>query len=122
MNLNVIMTEQEFLKKRQPIFVDPESGIAMIVSNQNLKDRNFAEILSNLKIYWLNTIRGYVWEDHLMLYINDYEIPNFAIGTCVYFFNFFPDIKWIGLGCNKGHVGDLWEPKLKVYKCDICSK
>jgi len=121
MNLNVIMTEQEFLQKRKPIYVDPDSGLATIVSNQNLKDKNFAEILSNQKIYWLNTIRGYIMDDHLMLYINDYEIPNFAIGTCIYFFNFFPDIKWIGLGCNKGCVGEVWPPKLKVYKCDICS-
>ena len=81
------MTEQEFLQKRKPVFVDPESGLATIVSNQNLKDKNFAEIFSNQKIYWLNTIRGYIMDDHLMLYINDYEIPNFAIGTCVYFFN-----------------------------------
>lgn len=110
------MTEQEFLQKRKPVFVDPESGLATVVNNTNLKDKNFAEIFSNQKIYWLNTIRGFIWEDHLMLYINDYEIPNFAIGTCIYFFNFFPDIKWIGLGCNKGCPGDLWEPKLIVSR------
>ena len=31
------MTEQEFLQKRKPVFVDPDSGLATIISNTNLK-------------------------------------------------------------------------------------
>lgn len=112
------MTEQEFLQKRKPVYVDPDSGLATVVTTSNLRDKNFAEIFSNLKVYWLNTIRGYIWEDCLMLYINDYEIPNFAIGTAVYFFTFFPEISWIGLGCNKGKPGEVWSPKLIVKKSD----
>ena len=45
------MTEQEFLQKRKPVFVDPDSGLATTVTSTNLKDKNFAEIFSNQKIY-----------------------------------------------------------------------
>ena len=49
------MTEQEFLQKRKPVFVDPDSGLATTVTSTNLKDKNFAEIFSNQKIYWYTT-------------------------------------------------------------------
>lgn len=28
----------------------------------------------------------------------------------------FPTIKWIGLGCNKGALGEVWTPKLKITR------
>lgn len=121
MNLNVIMTKEEFLTERTPVFVHPETGSATIVNNTNLKDKDFAEIFSNLKIGWFDTTRGYIYKDRLMLYVNDYELPRFAVGCCVYFFNFFPDIEWIGLGCNKGKPGEVWSPKLIVKRGGICS-
>lgn len=115
------MTKEEFLSKRTPLFIDPESGSVVQVNNTNLKDKDFAEIFSNLKISWLDTTRGYLLDNHLVLYINDYEIPRFHIGCCIYFFNLFPNIEWIGLGCNKGNPGEVWSPKLIVKKGGICS-
>jgi len=115
------LTKEEFLSKRTPVFIDPETGAITLVNNSNLKDKDFAEIFSNIKISWLDTTRGYLLGDFLMLYINDYEIPRFHIGCCIYFFNMFPNIKWLGLGCNKGKPGEIWSPKLIVSKGDICS-
>lgn len=51
-----------------------------------------------------------------MLYVNDFEIPNVSAQVFVYLFEYFPTIKWIGLGCNKGNIGEAWKPKLKIYK------
>jgi hypothetical protein len=33
-----------------------------------------------------------------------------------YLFNYFPDIKWIGFGLNKGKVGEVWKPKILVLR------
>lgn len=51
-----------------------------------------------------------------MLYWNDFEIPNITTAVFSYLFEYFPQIKWIGLGCHKGKVGEIWMPKLKIYK------
>lgn len=51
-----------------------------------------------------------------MLYWNDYEIPNVNVSLFSYLFEYFPTIKWIGLGCYKGQVGEIWKPKLVVTR------
>ena len=115
------MTKEEFLHARTPVFIHPETGSATLVNTASLKDKDFAEIFSNLKISWIDTTRGYLMDDFLMLYTNDYEIPRFHIGCCIYFFNYFPDIKWLGLGCNQGIPGEIWTPKLIIKRGGLCS-
>ena len=118
------MEIKEFLEKRIPVYINPDTGLIEVVNSSSIKNEDFAKIFYNLKIYWLNTIRGYLLDDHIILYINDYEIPNIAAGALVYIFNYFPNIKWIGLGCNKGKPGEVWPPKLLIRKVndDILSK
>ena len=106
---------EEFLEKRLPVWLHPETALLHIVSNQE-RNMNFQEIFMRLHIPWLFTTRGYIYEDHMILYINDYEIPNVNVSLLNYIFAYFPDIEWVGLGCNKGKQGEFWEPKLKVYR------
>lgn len=106
---------EEFLEKRLPVWLHPETALLHIVSNQE-RNMNFQEIFMRLHIPWLFTTRGYIYEDHMILYINDYEIPNVNVSLLNYIFAYFPDIEWVGLGCNKGKQGEFWKPKLKVYR------
>ena len=109
------MKIQEFLDKRTPVWLHPETILMHIVSNTD-RNSTFQEIFMKLHIPWLFTTRGYIYENHMILYINDYEIPNINVSLLNYIFAYFPDIEWIGLGCNKGNPGEFWEPKLKVYR------
>lgn len=76
-----------------------------------------AKWFSDEGITFLHTIRGYLIEDeYIMIYSNDFEIPDMNVKIISYLFEFFPTIKWIGLGCEKGKIGEVWQPKLKVTK------
>lgn len=112
------MTVEEFLQKRTPIYINPQTGILTVVNSASIRDLDFARIFFDLKIHWLNATRGYVMDKHAILYVNDYEIPAFAIDCIVYIFNYLPDIEWIGLGCNKGKPGEIWKPKLVIRRND----
>ena len=110
------MTEQEFLKTRIPIWLE---GSELHISRPTGTDVNdFHAYLSKKYGYdWIFTIRGYYWpKSHVTLYIGDYEMPNCTIMVASYIFNYFPDIKYIGFGCNKGEIGEIWEPKICVYR------
>lgn len=116
------MTEQEFLKYRTPIWLQ---GQDLHISRPTGTDVNdFHAYLSKKYGYdWMFAIRGYYWpKSHVTLYIGDYETPNCTIMIAPYLFNYFPDIKYIGFGCNKGEIGEIWKPKICVYKDEISNK
>ena len=110
------MTENEFLEKRTPIYIDNETALSVLVNNTDLKNKKFSEIFFKLHYPWLNTTRGYIFNNHMMLYVNDYEIPNVNVVLFQYLFTYLPDIEWIGLGCIKGEKGELWKPRLVIRK------
>lgn len=110
---------KKFLEKRTPVYIDNDTALAVIVNNTQLRNSTWAEIFSNLHYPWINTTRGYLMDDYLVLYVNDYEIPNFNIVLLPYLFTFFPKINWIGLGCIKGEPGELWKPKLVIRKNNL---
>ena len=111
-----------FLEERQPVYIDNDTGIALQVTNTNLKDKPFTYIFKELRVVWLNTTRGYLYDNHLILYVNDFEIPNLNFVMMQYLFQHFNEIEWIGLGLHKGKKDTFWEPKLKVYCNDIHNK
>ena len=116
------MTEQEFLEKRTPIWLE---GDDLHVSTPSKNDANdFHSFLSKKYGYnWLFCIRGYYWPgSHVILYIGDYETPNCTTLVAPYLFSYFPDIKYIGFGCDKGKVGERWPPKLIIVKNMDCLK
>ena len=115
------MTEQEFLEKRTPIWLEGEDlHISRPSSNADKSDMH--SYLSKKYGYnWMFAIRGYYWPgSHVMLYIGDYECPNCTTLVAPYIFAAFPDINYIGFGCNKGKVGEIWEPKILIARNMNC--
>lgn len=115
------MTEKEFLEKRIPIWLEGEDlHISRPTSNVDRNDMH--TYLSKKYGYnWLFAIRGYYWPgSHVMLYIGDYECPNCTTLVAPYLFSAFPDINYIGFGCNKGKVGEIWEPKILIARNMRC--
>jgi hypothetical protein len=114
------MTEKEFLEKRTPIWLEGED---LHVSRPSTTDGNDMHAFLSKKYgySWMFAIRGYYWPgSHICLYIGDYECPNCTTLVAPYLFNYFSDIKWIGFGCNKGKVGEIWQPKILVLKDVSC--
>ena len=115
------MTEQEFLEKRTPIWLEGES-LHINRPTSNIDKNDMHAFLSKKYGYnWLFAIRGYYWPgSHVQLYIGDYECPSCTVLVTSYIFATFPDIKYIGFGCNKGKVGEIWPPKIVVAKDMNC--
>lgn len=109
------MTEEEFHYIRKPLYIHPETLLVKFPSARHM-NCSHAEWFSAEGIPYLHTIRGYYVDDYVMLYTNDFEIPDVVVKILNYIFEYFPNIKWIGLGCNKGQPGEIWKPKLKVFK------
>ena len=110
------MTEQEFLEKRIPIWLE---GDDLHISTPSKMDSNdFHAFLSKKYGYnWMYAIRGYYWPgSHVQLYLGDYECVNCTMLVATYIFSYFPDIKYIGNGCNKGKLGEIWEPKICIVR------
>lgn len=115
------MTEQEFLEKRIPIWLEGDDlHISRPTSNSDKNDMH-AFLSKKYGYNWLFAIRGYYWPgSHVTLYIGDYECPNCTVLVTSYIFASFPDIKYIGFGCNKGNPGEIWPPKIVVAKDINC--
>ena len=110
------MTEQEFLNKRIPIWLE---GDDLHISRPSGNDSNDMHAFLSKKYgyNWMFAIRGYYWPNsHVILYIGDYECPNCTTLVVPYLFSYFPDIKYIGFGCNKGKPGEIWEPKIVLIR------
>ena len=116
------MTEQEFLNKRVPIWLEGED---LHISTPNGVDRNdmHAFLCKKYGYNFMFCIRGYYWPgSHVILYIGDYECPNCTTLVTSYIFSYFPDINYVGFGCNKGKVGEIWDPKIIVVRNMNCLK
>lgn len=113
------MTTEEFLTKRKPFYLDVES-ILIKFPDARHSNMTHAEWFADYGMPWLYAIRGYYWKDdtdeYVMLYQNDYQLPNISVEVVSYLFAHFLNIKWIGLGCYKGTPGEIWKPKFKVYR------
>ena len=115
------MTEQEFLEKRIPIWLEGEDLHISRPSSVNDKNDMHAFLSKKYGYNWLFAIRGYYWPgSHVMLYMGDYESPNCTTLVAPYIFSSFPDIKYVGFGCNKGKPGEIWEPKIIIVKDMSC--
>lgn len=113
------MTLEEFHNNRKPFYLDPDTLLVKF-PNQKHMNCSHAEWFSDMGYTFVHIVRGYYWKDehdeYLMLYWNDFEIPNINASIYSYLFDYFPNIKWIGLGCHKGIIGDIWKPKLKITR------
>lgn len=113
---------EEFHSKRLPFYIHPETLLIRLPAVK-YRDKNHVEWFNSEGITYLHTIRGYYYpeDNYVMLYTNDFEIPDMVIKVLPYIFEYF-NCNWIGLGCNKGKVGEIWKPKLKVYRNEIDSE
>ncbi len=111
------MTLEEFHKNRKPLYIHPETLLVKFPPAKYMSTSH-AEWFNYENIPFIHTIRGYYNEEdeYVMLYSNDFEVPDVVVKFLCYIFEYFPKITWIGLGCNKGKVGEIWEPKLKVFR------
>lgn len=111
------MTEKEFLEKREPFWLDPETLRVTMPSTSDKSDVH-AYLSKKYAYNWIFVIRGYIMpeEHYAMLYTADYETPNVTILVCQYLFSYIPGINWIGLGCHKGEIGEIWKPKIVVTR------
>lgn len=110
------MTEKEFLEKRVPIWLEGED---LHISTPSSSDRNNMHAFLSKKYgyNWMFAIRGYYWPgSHVMLYMGDYETPNCTTLVTPYIFQYFSDVNYIGFGCDKGEVGEIWKPKICIVK------
>lgn len=116
------MTEQEFNSTRKPLYIDSETLLVKFPTQRHMKVPH-AVWFSETGIPYIHTIRGYYWETpedtFLMLYWDDFEVPNVTTATFSYLFEFFPKVNWIGLGCNKKAPGEIWPPKFKILRGEV---
>ena len=113
------MTGQEFRNYRKPFYIDPDTSLIKFPTSKHM-NASCAVWFHDIGLPFTHTVRGYYWKDEsdefIMLYWNDFETPNITITMLVYIFEYFPMLKWIGLGCHKGQPGEIWKPKLKITR------
>lgn len=108
------MTEAEFLQLRQPFWLEGENLFVSMPSNSDRNDVH-SHLCKKYGYGWMFALRGYwIPNSHIQLYIGDYETPNMSIMVIQYLFSYFKDIKYIGLGCNKGKPGEIWDAKVYI--------
>lgn len=107
--------EKEFHNHRIPFYINKDNSIVFIK-----KGKSHIEYFNEIGHFeYINfVIRGYILDDHIMFYIgNNFEIPiNLTIKNIlklVYSINK-SSIKWVGLGCIIGKVGEEWNPKISI--------
>lgn len=105
---------QEFLNNRTPLFID--ENVKIVVIKGTKYNRPLIEILQDYGYSWLGINRGYHKDNHIMLYVNDFQIPNCNVILLQALFAYFPEVEWIGLGCLVGEPGEEWKPRLIVSK------
>lgn len=105
--------EKDFHKGRLPFCVI--DNVMVLPPNCHVNSTH-VEWFQDMEIPFINTVRGYIIENHILLYVNDFEIPNIDTHFLAYLFIRYPELEWVGLGCVKGVIGDEWKPKFVIRK------
>lgn len=111
---------EKFLNNRKPFYIDSETCLVKFPAQKHM-NVSHAKWFNEMGIVYLHTLRGYYMniegqDPYIMIYSNDFDIPNLVTNLFSYLFEYFPEITWIGVGCIKGEVGDVWKPRLKITK------
>lgn len=108
-----------FLLTRKPFYLDPET-LCVKFPVAKFMNTSHAEWFTEYGYPYVHTVRGYYWcdddDEFIMLYWNDFEIPNINASLFSYLFEYFPNVKWVGLGCYKTKEGEIWKPRFKVTR------
>jgi hypothetical protein len=62
----------------------------------------------------IGVIKGYLHDDHISIFINDFDIPPLHPAVIMDWFNTFKSLNYVELGANR--VGNDYVPKLVVFK------
>lgn len=109
------MTEQEFLNIRMPFWLEGDDLRIAMPSNVSDKNDTHAHLCKKFGYNFMYAIRGYwIPKDHVTMYTANYAIPNMTVYVLNYIFEYFKDIKYIGLGCIIGEPGEIWKPQLVI--------
>lgn len=112
----MIKKEKLFHDKRIAFYVDNDTTIRYIPKGLSHAEYfNHIKKPEYIKFIW----RGYILYDHVMLYVgNDFNIPKdisiqriFDVFSAI---NSEHPIKWMGLGCIIGEIGEEWKPKIII--------
>ena len=94
------MNLEEFHKIRKPFFIHPDTLLVIFPAQKHM-NVSHAQWFTEMGYVYVHTVRGYYWKDeedeYIMLYWNDFEIPNVNASIFAYLFDYFPTIKWIGM-------------------------
>lgn len=64
----------------------------------------------------LGTIRGYFYEDHVLVYVNDFDIPPLHPAVIMDWFNTYSSLKYVELGLNR--VNNEQIAKMVLFRGD----
>lgn len=108
-----------FLEHRVPFYIEADTLLIKIPISKD-RGQDLTHIMTQYGYPWIGATRGYLDKatdpTYLMLYTDDYDVPNVNVAMAQYLFNYFPTIKWIGLGCIKGVPGEYWKPRLVIRR------
>lgn len=108
--------EQKFHNERKAFYID--SG-EIVWINKGLSHKEYFKSINHPE-YINRRIRGYVLNDHILFYIGEeFRIPNIDMKSLYLLSKTIQVetgnlIKWIGLGCIEGEVGEEWKPMFKI--------
>ena len=113
------MTLEEFYEIRRPFYLDNNS-LSIYFADTRHSNTSIAVWLNDIHYQYLHTIRGYYFnhedQEFIMIYNNDYVIPNMSLNAISFLFTYFPTIQFIGVGAIEGTPGEIWKPKLKIIR------
>lgn len=107
--------ETIFHNKRTAFYVDSNKSIIYLKQGQSHSEY-FKEIGHPEYINFV--LRGYILNDHVLFYRGtNFDIPrSLTIKTIIELVSSIDktSIKWVGLGCIIGEVGEEWLPKITI--------
>lgn len=109
----------EFNIQRKPFYLDPDTSLVKFPTSRHI-NCSHAQWFTEIGLPFMHCVRGYQMKtetsEFIMLYWNDFEVPNITAAMFSYLFEFFPNAEFIGLGCHIGEIGEVWKPKYKIYR------
>lgn len=112
-------TVEAFHSARKPFYIDAETLLIKFPTSRHI-NCSHAQWFTEIGMPFVHCVRGYYKktedEEFIMIYWNDFEIPNINASLIPYLFEYFPNIDYVGLGCDKGKPGEVWKPKFKIVR------
>ncbi|GMO69325.1 MAG: hypothetical protein Nk1A_8360 [Endomicrobiia bacterium] len=100
-------------KQVVPFFVDQDNKI-IFPKREIYKNTSHETWFRDEGIPLFGVIRGYMFEDHILVFVNDYEIPPLHPGIIMEWFNTYESLNYIEMGVNR--VENNQVAKLLIFR------